>query len=135
MALYYSGATLGFYDTKIIGIVLPDDAVAISEAEYYAAMLAQEQGRLIRPDVNGRPIAVDYVPSETELLDSCKLLAKQALTETDWVELPSVSDVSRTPHLVNVEEFLKYRSALRRLAVAPITSAEIPQRPVAVWSE
>jgi hypothetical protein len=63
-----------------------------------------------------------------------KQQATALLQETDWVELPSVSDPASTPHLTNVTEFLAYRSALRAIAVNPPTEpAVFPSKPDEVW--
>lgn len=135
MSLYYSGSQLGFFDTNIHGITLPDDAVLISKEEYANLMLAQEQGKIIRPDENGRPIAIFYTSSDDEKKKNCKLAAKQALQESDWTELPSVSDPTRSPHLINVDEFLSYRSELRKLIIFPQAEYVLPKCPNSIWRE
>lgn len=135
MSLYYSASQLGFFDTNIRGITLPDDAVLISKEEYANLMLAQEQGKIIRPDANGRPVAIFYNPNDDEKKEICKLAAKRALQESDWAELPSVSDPTRSPHLVNVDEFLSYRSELRKLTIFPQAEYVLPKCPDSIWRE
>jgi len=64
-----------------------------------------------------------------------KTEAMSLLQQTDWVELPSVSDPSSTPHLTNVNEFLAYRSAIRAIAVNPPSEpAVFPDKPQESWS-
>lgn len=77
---------------------------------------------------------VPVVP-EPPTADENKAAAAQLLRDTDWVELPSVSDPSVTPHLLNTNEFLNYRSALRAIAVNP-TAGELswPVMPQEQWS-
>jgi hypothetical protein len=65
-----------------------------------------------------------------------KQQASTLLTESDWVEIPSVSDTTNTPHLVNYAEFITYRLALRAIAVnPPTTPAVFPAKPDEVWSQ
>lgn len=61
--------------------------------------------------------------------------AKTLLNLSDWVEYPSTSDVTKTPHLVNLDEWINYRVALRAIAVnAPDTPIVMPQTPEKIWS-
>jgi hypothetical protein len=73
-------------------------------------------------------------PSPEYIRRRNKSKVSDLLQETDWVELPSVSDPASTPHLTNVTEFLAYRSALRAIAVNPPTEpAVFPSKPDEVW--
>lgn len=67
-------------------------------------------------------------------LDECKAKAKQLLSETDWVEIPSVTNTDITPHLLNANEFIAYRSQLRELVVRPIANPVFPVAPQEQWS-
>ncbi|MDD4356660.1 MAG: DUF4376 domain-containing protein [Smithellaceae bacterium] len=60
MAKLYSAVEKGFYDTEIHANI-PEDAVPISDKEYFALMQAQSAGKIISPDNNGKPIAADRV--------------------------------------------------------------------------
>jgi hypothetical protein len=60
--------------------------------------------------------------------------AQTLLQQTDWVEVPSVSDTSNTPHLTNKSEFDTYRLSLRIIAVNPIVTVEWPEKPTEQWS-
>lgn len=61
-------------------------------------------------------------------MDSVEI-AKQKLQESDWSVL---SDVDAT--LVNKNEFVKYREALRMIVVQELNCAVFPTEPVPVWS-
>jgi hypothetical protein len=70
-----------------------------------------------------------------ELKNANKLIASQLLSQTDWVELPSVSNPAVNPHLLNLNEFLTYRESLRAIAVnPPVTVQKWPVKPNEVWS-
>ncbi len=58
----YSAQTGGFYTTEIHGTNIPADAVEITSADHAALLAAQSAGKLIEPDANGYPIAVDPPP-------------------------------------------------------------------------
>lgn len=83
---------------------------------------------------------VDATPEEiagkrNDISNQNKEQAMKLLAETDWVELPSVSDPSRAIHLLNYEDFMSYRIALRRIAViAPSEYVTWPQKPKEQWS-
>lgn len=62
-----------------------------------------------------------------------KSMAGQLLASTDWVELPSVTDTSNTPHLLNAADFLAYRLSLRAIAVNTPTAVVWPTIPSEVW--
>ena len=71
--------------------------------------------------------------TKEQLLAGCKAKAKQLLEETDWVEVPSVSDASNEVHLANLLEFLSYRTQLRKLAVSPEENPTWPEKPDSIW--
>jgi len=56
-------------------------------------------------------------------------IAKQKLQETDWTVL---SDVDTA--LLNRQDFVVYRSALRKIAINNLIFATIPEEPEPVWS-
>lgn len=61
--------------------------------------------------------------------------AKTLLNISDWVEYPSTSDTSKNPHLVNIQEWIDYRVALRAIAVnPPDTVIQLPIQPEKIWS-
>lgn len=78
--------------------------------------------------------AADYVaknpppPTPEELIATCKLIAKQKLEATDYVELLDVSTL-----LINKSEFTQYRTAVRALYLAPVANPIWPDEPTPVW--
>jgi hypothetical protein len=61
--------------------------------------------------------------NEKLLISANKSLVQKLLSETDWVELPSVANPANIPHLLNASDFFMYRNALRAIAVNPPRSA------------
>lgn len=67
-------------------------------------------------------------------LKACKQQASQLLYETDWTTIPDVADPTKSnPYLVNVQDYVTYRSALRQLAVYPVANPVWPTKPVSQW--
>jgi hypothetical protein len=74
-------------------------------------------------------------PTPEEIQAANKTQAESLLQQTDWVEIPSVSDTANNPHLVNYADFITYRLALRAIAVnPPVTVTEWPEKPEESWS-
>lgn len=72
---------------------------------------------------------------DTQQKSANKSQASQLLAETDWTDIPAVSDPSNNPHLVNRDEFNAYRLQLRSIAVnTPVTVDPWPVKPNEVWS-
>jgi hypothetical protein len=67
-------------------------------------------------------------------LANCKEEAKFLLSETDWSEIPSVSDTSNAMHLLNIEDFISYRVQVRALRVNPVANPTFPTMPTPQWS-
>lgn len=57
--LYYSKQTNGFYDEVIHGNNIPADAVAITAQQHAELLADQASGKVIVPDANGAPQAVE----------------------------------------------------------------------------
>jgi hypothetical protein len=71
---------------------------------------------------------------EAEARRANKAQAESLLQQTDWVEVPSVSNTANTPHLINYAEFITYRLAVRAIAVNPPTEpAVFTEKPNEVW--
>jgi len=103
------------------------------------ADFAEQNGYVLMPDgvaIGWRYIDGEFLPPlPTDYAQQNKAKAEQLLQSSDWVELPSVSNPANTPHLVNVNEFLAYRSALRSIAVNPPSEpAVFPAKPEESWS-
>lgn len=81
----------------------------------------------------------DMTPEELAIAEDQRKVAnknqaEQALIASDWTEVRSVTDSTKTPHLSNGEEFIEYRLALRAIAVdPPVTVEEWPVKPDEVW--
>jgi hypothetical protein len=72
---------------------------------------------------------------QTQIQLSNKSQAKMLLANTDWCEIPSVTNTSSSPHLLNQLEFINYRTAVRAIFVNPPTTPAIfPSKPSAQWS-
>lgn len=68
-------------------------------------------------------------------LADCKKQASQLLYETDWTTIADVGDSTKSnPYLINVSDFVVYRSALRQLAVYPVANPTWPTKPTEQWS-
>jgi hypothetical protein len=64
-----------------------------------------------------------------------KTKAMRLLSESDWTDLPAVTDPTKSdPYLVNVEEFNVYRNALRKNAISPRNGVmDWPVKPNEEW--
>lgn len=60
--MLYSKSTGGFYDIKIHGNNIPNDAVEIIDEDYTAIFSAQSTGKSIVAGDDGYPIAIDQPP-------------------------------------------------------------------------
>jgi hypothetical protein len=70
-----------------------------------------------------------------EPFDACKKQATELLYETDWTTIADVADPTKSnPYLMNPNDFVVYRSALRKLAVYPVASPVWPTKPAEQWS-
>lgn len=57
--MLYSKTANGFYNQKIHGSVIPDDAVSITNELYANLLNGQASGKVIQLDQDGNPILVD----------------------------------------------------------------------------
>jgi hypothetical protein len=77
----------------------------------------------------------EYNTSVTnQKISSCKEQAKSILQETDWTEIPSVTNPSNATYLVNAADFVEYRNAIRFLAINPIANPTWPNLPLEQWA-
>ena len=77
-----------------------------------------------------RPLTEDELNSRKEYARS---RAASLLSDTDWAEVPSVSNTAYIPHLINFAEFMAYRLALRAIAVTPTSNPQWPTKPEENW--
>jgi hypothetical protein len=133
MSYYYSKSTKGFYCSDI-NKSIPVDAVEITEEKHKELLYGQSTDKEITNDENGYPILIDRIipPATTE---QNKRKAMALLQETDWIELPSISDNSNSPYLVNANEFIIYRKILRIIAINSQEGDIIwPEKPTTIWN-
>ena len=129
--LFFSSSTGGFYDDAYHKAdQIPSDAKAITRDKHKELMNGQAIGKVISSE-NGLPLLKDKVVTA----EFNKNKALFLIQDTDWVNQPDVYDTSLTPHLLNRDEFIQYRVALRAISVSP-TSGNItyPVKPTAKWS-
>lgn len=75
-------------------------------------------------------------PPEPPTADENKATALGLLSATDYTEIPSVSDPSSTPHLLNKADFVAYRDQVRIFAVYPVAgNIDWPVKPTERWSD
>lgn len=110
MRIFYSASTGGFY-VQGVHRQAPDDAVEIKEKQYRHLLAQQSQGLEIRPDGNGRPVAV---PPPAPNADEAALLVRRKrerlLRESDCWVLPDYPIPAELRHAV-----FRYRDELRRI--------------------
>lgn len=63
---------------------IPTDAVEITEAEHSALMEAQSTGKRIQADADGRPVAIEYVPSADELATAIRADRDARIDAVAW---------------------------------------------------
>lgn len=75
-------------------------------------------------------------PPPTPTAEDNKRIAEGKLYETDWTQIPSVSDPALSnPHLLNAGEFAAYRVQIRDIAMNPVAGfIDWPTAPSASWS-
>ncbi|MFV0422051.1 hypothetical protein [Oleidesulfovibrio sp.] len=96
--MHYSPTTNGFYHPAIHSTNIPADVVEISSADHAALMAAQAQGKIIRPDANGYPVAVTpppppaptraelYTAKQAEIRDGAETILTRLATEYGALE-------------------------------------------------
>ena len=94
---------------------------------YQSAVDAWEVARQSYTPPDNTP---EIPPTAQEL---CKYTAQGLLYDTDWSVLPDVSNSTQIPYLLNVQEFIDYRSTLRELVINPVDNPNYPTKPIAVW--
>jgi hypothetical protein len=114
----------GFDDTQTD--LIPPDAVLIPDT------IPIDQVQFVEL-VDGVPV-VNQTLYDDSLKQVCKATASDLLYKTDWTTIPDIVDPSMNPHLLNLSEFMAYRSQVRALAVNPVTNPVFPPEPVAQWS-
>lgn len=87
--------------------MLPVDAVEISDDDHMALLQAQSEGKVIKADADGKPVAADTEPPTNEqLATAVRAERDRLLTDSDWTQ-------KRDVVLPNDAEWVAYRQALR----------------------
>jgi len=64
-----------------------------------------------------------------------KITAINLLKDTDWSTYSDVVNTSKTPHLINQDEFIEYRQNVRIISLNPTDGYLVwPIKPLEVWS-
>lgn len=127
----FSTSTNGFYDEAIHGDNIPADAVEITIEEHAALLDAQAQGKRIQSDADGRPVAVDHVPTADELSASARLQRDNFISASTWryerharelrLNLPPTDDIAvldkYIEYLANIPESAGFPTSI----VWPVT--------------
>jgi hypothetical protein len=92
MQMFFSATAKGFFALEIHGDSMPEDAVALSEAEYVALIAAQNAGATITADGSGAPVAAQP-PSRS--MDELKADARAAMR--DYISRFLAQFVANTP--------------------------------------
>lgn len=125
MKYFFSPESEALYlDTA--GTTIPPDAVELSAEEYAAVLDGQAQGKVIRHDADGRPVAVEYAATAAELFMTLRARRDALLRACDWTQMP---DSPLTDELRS--DWAAYRQALRDLpeTVTDPAAAEWPVAP------
>lgn len=132
---YYSPSARGFYSSAV-KVVIPQDAVEITEEEKSALLEAQSRGKIIIPGKDGKPSLRD--PNNTERAAGRISARNQMLTETDWMvnrhrdEL-EVEDGKTTLSRETYIALQEWRAALRAMSNHPdFPNIQFPPRPAGV---
>lgn len=103
-----NGQDYGFYLVPFEGAVEVEDAV-------WEELIAQcAGGKIIQPNTENFPIAVERIESEEELAGSARVRRNSLLVQSDWTQLQD-ADLTENER----QQWQTYRQALR----------DIPQQP------
>lgn len=104
-------------------------------------VIREQDGAMLQAD---HPVYLNWLkdgneplPAKAEIVtaDQNKSKAVSLLAETDWAEIPSVSDITNKTYLVNVDDFIEYRVKIRSILVNPKEGLlDWPVKPKANWS-
>ena len=109
MSIYYSKSTGGFYDPKVHGDGIPDDAVEITQERHADLLAMQSEGKIIVADKKGKPQAVE-APAPAVTWDSVRTKRNAMLADSDWTQLADAP--------VDKAAWAAYREMLRDITTA-----------------
>lgn len=122
MTKFYSASAGGFFDDKIHGSAMPEDAVKITDKRHQDLLDGQTNGKEIAIDKNGKPSLADRTITAEDAQRNLIGEATRRLAQTDWrVIRASESGVPLSP------SFIEYRQTLRDVAAG--RSATMPKEP------
>ena len=75
--IYYNSKNNGFYDSNINDV--PANSVEISNEEHSQLLEKQSQGFVIKSDINGRPVAIERVFTNDEIILQNESLQQQLI--------------------------------------------------------
>ena len=107
--------------------IKPDNEVITSMAPFEAVLASWAT-----IDYNHKNPPAPPPPTAQQNKDMAGIL----LMQTDWTQIPSVSDPAQSnPYLTNADAFATYRSAIRDIAINPVEGyIDWPKKPDPVWS-
>ena len=74
------------------------------------------------------------VLQEVDYTEENKQQAQALLISTDWVALSDISNANSNPKLLNVSDFINYRSEIRSILInTPNTAITWPTKPTENW--
>jgi hypothetical protein len=130
MTIYYNAAANAFYDSEINTI--PKNSIKISR-ELHAKLLQQQTtGMEIKSDENGRPVAIEYVLTQNEIMEVNK--SKKTLLINDANEKIAILqdiidlDMQETDEEAQLKAWKKYRILLTRVDASDV-NAVFPVKP------
>lgn len=131
----YSATTNGFYAKDIDYAALPSDCVDVTQSDYDDIFDKLSKGMILAHDANGYPKAIN-APVIPNTKEQNQVIALKLLSETDFVEIPSVVSAESNPRLLNKADFVDYRNQVRIFAVYPVDGDVIwPVKPTEQWSD
>lgn len=104
---FYSPSKRGFYNTQTPKNYIPEDVVEITETYWKDLLALQSRGKVIQPNEEGYPVAVNY--EHTITWEQIRQQRDDLLKRSDWVVL---EDSNPKP---SKEAWLEYRQALREV--------------------
>lgn len=138
MDYFYSASTRGFYVREVHGDNIPEDVVAVTEAEHEALFAAQGSGCTIEPDTDGRPVAVPPPPpSAAQLMAAGAAVVQRHLDGVarerryDSIQTAvSYRDDPNPQFAAEGQAAFAWRSAVWTAALAILAEVEAGERPL-----
>lgn len=119
MQYYYSVKEKGFFNS-FINMVIPEDAVEITEELYQQLLDGQTAGKIITTDQNGQPILTDPPPLTGEQIKQQTLTQRDSLLAMASEKIAPLQDavdldMATDEEVASLKEWKKYRVQLNRV--------------------